>query len=96
MEQGDRCLSAHDKRHGDSHQKRSGNALHHDKPCVFHPVEETNEAEQKAGQQAVDGIGFQVFGRCPDHVCIIGKHVRQRVAMEKGNEKHEHAEHGGY
>ena len=63
---------AHDVCHGNSDQKSRGNALQHDKARAAEAVVEADEAEQEAGQQAVDSVGFQIVEAGSDDFTTSG------------------------
>ena len=51
---------AHDVSYRNSDQKCRGDSLQHDKSRAPQTVVKADKAEQEAGQQAVDAVGFQI------------------------------------
>ena len=94
MEHGNRHLSAHQESHGDPDQKCPDDPLNHHEPRHPQSVEIADKAKQEAGQQAVNGIGFQVIGGSQNHLRIIGKNPRKQIALPESNGKHNHCQHG--
>lgn len=86
----------HQKRNRYPHHERSHNALYHYETSLGNAVIEADEAEQKAGKQTVDRIGFQIVPGCDYCLCAAGEYPRKQVAVEKCHEEHYHAEEHRY
>lgn len=91
MEQGTGRQPAHEERRRQPNADSPRKALEHDKHRVSMAVEAADKAEQEAGQQAVDGIGLQVFPGSGNDRRILGKKARQQVPVEKRRPAHQHS-----
>ena len=74
---------AHDVSYRNSDQKGRGDSLQHDKARASESVVETDEAEQEAGQQAVDSVGFQIVETGSDDFRIGGESAAEKKAVDR-------------
>ena len=60
VEQAHARQAGHGERHGDADAERAQNALRHNKNRLAEAGEIAHKAEQERGQQAVNGVGFEI------------------------------------
>ena len=92
MEYADGNLSRHEKRHRNPNAESAEDSVKHYKLRMTGPVEITVKAEHEACQHAVDGIGFQVLCARTDDFRVVGKKVRQNIAVKEGKPEDENAD----
>ena len=61
--------------------------MQHDKARASESVVETDEAEQEAGQQAVDSVGFQIVETGSDDFRIGGESAAENVSVKESQPK---------
>ena len=86
---------AHPPCHWNSNQEGSCDPLNHNKFRFSKSVEEADEAEQEAGQEAVNSICLQIIITCCDYVIVACKNAAQQLTMEKGKVEHDQTECSG-
>ena len=96
VEQGRGHLPAHEKSDGNADAKRADDSLNHHEFGHSQPVEKADIAEQETGQQAVDGVGFQVVGGSGNDLRIVGEDAREQIAVPESNGEHHYGQYGGY
>ena len=74
---------AHPPCHRDPDQKSSSDALNHNKSRFSESVKEANEAEQKAGQKAVNSVCLQIIIPSCDHVFVPCKKTAEHISVEE-------------
>lgn len=87
--------AAHDDRHGDTHQKGRRHTLYRNKAGVAETVIKTDEAEQETGEQAVDGVGFEIIRAGENDTLVPGENAAEQIAVEEGQIEHHETESGG-
>lgn len=66
----------------------SDDALGHDKERRPHPVVEADEAEEEAGEQAVDGISLEIICCLCDDRSVAREDTAQKISMEESKVSH--------